>query len=207
MTNPDDLDFGDTLGTKSDQLNADDLRSGAITVKITGAQVRPGQEQPVMFRLAGGHMPWKPCKGMLRLLAEISGSTSARPWIGKWVRLFRDPEARWAGKPVGGIRLGGVDITMLSRNRVFRVRVGKNAHTEYKIESLNAPTAQGAPTANLEALLGDNDLTLDDCDRWRKSEGKDPLSTLNDEKRAHLAGWLAADPSRLDAIRALIPQE
>jgi len=201
----DDLDYGETLAAKSNQLNADDLAGGPITVQITGARVRLGDEQPLSFRLSGGHCPWNPCKGMRRLLAEIAGSTSARPWVGMWLRLFRDPEVLWAGKPAGGLRISGVDARMLPSRRTFRVRVSRNGYTSYDLEPLQNPTQQGAPTADLGALLDESGLAVEDLDRWRDSEGKAPIETLTDEQRARLAGWLAGDPARLDAVRALIP--
>ena len=201
----DDLDYGETLAAKSNQLNADDLAGGPITVQITGARVRLSDDQPLSLRLSGGHCPWNPCKGMRRLLAEIAGSTSARPWVGMWIRLFRDPEVLWAGKASGGIRVCGVDARMLPQGRTFRVRVSRNGYAEYPIEPIRDRQHEGAPTADLVRLLEDNDLTPADVDRWREAEGKAPIGTLTDEQRARLAGWFAGDPSRLDAVRALIP--
>ena len=64
----DDLDFAESLSAKSDQLNADNLAGGPITVQITGARVARSEDQPLSLRLSGGHMPWKPCKGRSKRL-------------------------------------------------------------------------------------------------------------------------------------------
>jgi len=203
----DDLDFASTLAAKSDQLNADDLAGGPITVQITGARVASRDDQPVSLRLSGGHMPWKPCKGMRRLLAEAAGSSSAKPWVGKWVRLFRDPRVKWGGQETGGIRVSGIDARILPSSRTFRVRSGRNAHTKYPVESLRAPQQEGAPTADLDALLDQVGLSRSDVDRWLQSVGKPSLDHGDDESRAKLAGWLGADPRRIEKVRELVPVE
>lgn len=92
-----------TLVTKSDQLNADDIVGGPITVQITGVTVVDSKEQPVVVAIAG-YRPWKPCLTMRKLLAFAWGERFT-PWIGRWVTLYRDPTATWANVEVGGIRV------------------------------------------------------------------------------------------------------
>ena len=41
---------------------------------------------------------------MLRMLVEAWRRDSSN-WIGKYVQVYVDPEVKWAGKPVGGIRI------------------------------------------------------------------------------------------------------
>ncbi len=197
----DDLDFAESLAAKSDQLNADDLAGGPITVQITGARVVKSDDQPLSLRISGGHAPFKPCKGMRRLLAEAAGSTSARPWVGKWIRLYRDPKVKWAGKESGGIRVSGVDASILKSARDFRVRDTRSSHTSYRVEPIHERQIEGAPTANLDALLDEAGLSAEDVDRWLLSMDKPTLAEGTDESRANLAGWLAGDPKRIEKIR------
>jgi hypothetical protein len=203
----DDLDFAESLNAKSDQLNADNLAGGPITVQITGARVARSEDQPLSLRLSGGHMPWKPCKGMRRLLAEAAGSTSARPWVGKWIRLYRDPRVKWAGKESGGIRVSGIDASILGSTRDFRVRDTRSSHTVYRVEPISERRNEGAPTASLDALLDEAGIGFDAVDRWLSSVGKPTLAEGTDESRATLAAWLAADPARLQRIRDLDDDE
>lgn len=108
------MDISDTIVAKSDQLNAEDLIAGPITVTITGVK-RTSDEQPVSVELSGGHKPWKPCKTMRRLLImawpegakKENGETKYDPscWVGRSVTLVRDPSVKWAGELVGGIRV------------------------------------------------------------------------------------------------------
>jgi hypothetical protein len=53
----------DTITPKSDQLNADDMITGPITVTITGVR-RGDKDQPVVIDIDGGYQPYKPCKSM-----------------------------------------------------------------------------------------------------------------------------------------------
>ena len=65
MSNDND-DITPLLAAKSDQLNADDLIAGPITVRVVSARITGGMEQPVTVELDGGHRPWKPCKTTMR---------------------------------------------------------------------------------------------------------------------------------------------
>jgi hypothetical protein len=197
----DPLDFGKTLAAKSDQLNAADLSGPGIVVKIVGATMVDSKEQPLILKLSGGHMPWKPCLGMRRLMAEVTLSTSARPWLGKWIRLYKDPDVRWANKPEGGIRISGIDASLLPSTRTFRVRDGRNSFTEYRIEPIRPQQEEGAPTADLDALLKDAGLTVADFDRWRATVNRPPYADLAPDERAKLGAWLAADSARIEALR------
>ena len=99
-------DLSDTIKPKSDQLNADDLLTGPITVKIT--DVRGGTvEQPVHIYIEG-QQPYKPCKGMRRVLINAWGK-NGKDWIGKSCTLFCNPAVKWAG-----VALGGIEISHLS---------------------------------------------------------------------------------------------
>jgi len=109
---------------KSDQLNAEDLLSGPITVTVQ--DVRQGSaEQPIAIVIDGGRQPYKPCKTMRKVLAKC-WTTEGANWIGKRMTLFCDPKVKWGGIEVGGIRishLSGIDtelILMLAESRSKR---------------------------------------------------------------------------------------
>lgn len=92
-----------TITPKSDQLNADDLLAGPITVTIEDVVQRESSEQPVEIRV-NGYRPYKPCKSMRRLLIAAWG-TRAADWIGRRLTLVCDPSVTWGGQAVGGIRI------------------------------------------------------------------------------------------------------
>jgi len=65
------IDLTKTIEAKSDQLNADDLIGNSRTIKIKGVKVIAG-DQPVVISYEGDEgKPWKPCKGMRRIMAGL----------------------------------------------------------------------------------------------------------------------------------------
>lgn len=99
------LDVSRTIVAKSDQLNADDLIGGPITVKVIGVSLSDS-EQPVSVRITG-HQPWKPCKTMRRVLAFAWG-TDASQWADRWLVLYRDAAVTFGKDAVGGIRIAAM---------------------------------------------------------------------------------------------------
>lgn len=92
---------------KSDQINADDLLDRDMTITITGVQVRPGTEQPVSMSFEGSQKVFRPCKTVSRIIVKAWGAdTSVYP--GRSIQLYRDPNVKWGGLAVGGIRVRAI---------------------------------------------------------------------------------------------------
>lgn len=91
---------------KSDQLNADDLIAGPITITITSVEVKPrGTEQPVSIFFDGDNgKPYKCCKSMAKVMVMCWGD-DANQYVGRNLTLYRDPKVLWGGMAVGGIRI------------------------------------------------------------------------------------------------------
>lgn len=98
------MDVSKTIAPKSDQLNADDLIAGPITIKITA--VEPGSaEQPVIIRYEGDNgRPYKPGKSMRRVLVTIYGRTGD-DYVGRQLVLYNDPTIKFGKDTTGGIRI------------------------------------------------------------------------------------------------------
>lgn len=198
------MDITPHIQARSDQLNADDLIGGEITVQIT--DVREGNsDQPVIVHISGGHCPWKPSKTALRILAAAWGTNGAE-WTGRWVTLYRDASVKWGGQVVGGIRPKA--LSHINGPQTLQLTETRGKKRAWRVEVINPQNAQnsGAPTADLEGVLNDHGLTIEDFDRWRESEGKPPSAGLSANQRARIAAWLAEDDTRTNPIRALIPQ-
>jgi hypothetical protein len=120
-------DVSQAMQAKSDQLNAVDIMGCEPIITIRDVVVRQG-DQPVSIYFNGdNNRPWKPSKGMIRILAAAWGNESAN-WIGKSAQLYMDSSVIYAGKEVGGIRVRALsDINtngmafMLTLNRQKRV--------------------------------------------------------------------------------------
>jgi len=97
-------DISKTVEPKSDQANADDFLAGSKTIEIESVKVVAG-DQPVHIGFKGDNKkPYKPCKSMRRVLIMAWGS-NGEDYIGQQMTLFCDPDVKWAGSPVGGIRI------------------------------------------------------------------------------------------------------
>jgi hypothetical protein len=94
-----------TIEAKSDQLNADDLIGNSKTIKITAVKVLDTDVQPVVISFDGDNKkPYKPSKGMRRVLIQLWGAESEN-FIGKKLTLYRDEDVKFGGSEVGGIRI------------------------------------------------------------------------------------------------------
>ena len=139
-------DISPFIIAKSDQLNADDLIAGPITVRITNVRVTGGDQQPVTVELDGGHKPWKPCKTTMRVLAALWGPRAGE-WVGRMVRLYRDPAVKYGGVEVGGIRISG--MSHIDKPKVLTLSSSKKTKTEYRIDVLRAaPASPPMPAAH-----------------------------------------------------------
>lgn len=123
------MDISHTLEPKSDQLDAVELSSGPRTVTITDV-TRGSAEQPVNIHLAEFPRPWRPSKGVRRILAAAWG-TDTTAWHGKRATIYLDKTVKYAGKAVGGVRvaaLSGIDKPMtlpmiVTRQQIEQVKI------------------------------------------------------------------------------------
>jgi hypothetical protein len=128
------------LEAKSDQLNAVDIIASDRTIKITNVDVKKS-DQPVSIYFEGDHgRPWKPSKGMLRVLALAWGSDS-KQWVGKYAQLYHDPGVIYAGKAVGGIRVRALsDIDRKGLN--LSLAISRSRRDSYHVKFLEVSNHQ-----------------------------------------------------------------
>lgn len=138
---------------KSDQLNADTLLAGAITVTIDSV-TSGDKEQPVVIGIGKDHQPYKPCKSMRRVLIAAWGD-KGKDWIGKSMTLFCDPNVSWAGVKVGGIRIS--HLSHIDGDNTFMLTTKRGKKEEFKVKRL-VPTEDPVPgiIAAFEALTAEH---------------------------------------------------
>ena len=145
------VNVGATIAPKSDQLNADDLIAGPITVRIVSV-THGNAESPIRVNIEG-RMPYYPCKSMRRVLVAAWGEDGA-PYAGRYMTLYRDPEVKYGGIKVGGIRISHLSDITADMYMALTVTRGKRA--EYTVQRLNiqAPTAKAAKPKPAPAVDG-----------------------------------------------------
>lgn len=91
---------------KSDQINADDLVAGPMTIRVRDIKISPGIEQPVSIYFDGSDKAFRPCKTMARMMSAPNlWGPDAKQYIGRSLTLYRDPDVKWGGLAIGGIRI------------------------------------------------------------------------------------------------------
>lgn len=95
----------DTIVPKSDQLNAEQLIGKPLTITVTEVRRSVDGDQPLAIHYSGDQgRPYKPCKSMRKVLIFAWGD-DGREWVGKSMTLYCDPNVKWGGVKVGGVRI------------------------------------------------------------------------------------------------------
>lgn len=181
------MDITETLAPKSDQLNADDLIAGPITITITDV-TKGNPEQPVNINWQGGDgRPYKPAKSMRRVIAQAWG-VEANAYAGRSMTLYREPGVKYAGQDVGGIRIS--HMSHIEKPMKTAITLARGKREAYTVHPLTTPAP--APTRDLVAegtVAAKNGVTA-----WRAWWATVPKSEQAAMK-PHLAAWKATAES------------
>lgn len=143
-----------TIIPKSDQLNADQLLGGPMTIKVTEVSVSESPDQPVIIHYEGENgRPFKPCKSMRKVLIFAWGDDGTK-WVGRSMTLFNDPDVKWAGVKVGGIRIS--HMSDIERELQLQLTATRGKKEPFVIKRLNAaapPVKPAEPPAITDADL------------------------------------------------------
>lgn len=147
------MDMTQSIAPRSDQLNAEDLLSGAQSVTIVSVS-KGSAEQPVNVVLDefGPGRPFRPCKTVRRIMVAAWGpDTTVYP--GRRMTLYRDPTVRFGGEDVGGIRVS--HLSHLPDDKPLRtvLTVTRGKRAPFIVQPLTeaaSPTRE--PIPNLAAL-------------------------------------------------------
>ena len=105
MSETDITDLRFSIVPKSDQLNSEQLLTGPITIRVSDVRIGSSDEQPIIVHYEGENgRPFKPCKTMRKVLIFAWGA-DGREWVGRSMTLYCDPQVRFGGAEVGGIRI------------------------------------------------------------------------------------------------------
>jgi len=179
-----------TIEPKSDQLNADDLISGPITVTVSDVIAGVTPEQPVQL-LIEGRRPYRPCKSMRRVLIAAWGD-QGKDWVGRSMTLFCDPSVKFGGVAVGGIRIS--HLSDIDNGLTLMLTTTRSKRAKYTVKRLASTPLQSVMESinaaeSMEALA---------------AAGKDAAKLATDgDKAAARAAWKARK-QRLEAPAATV---
>ncbi|MBE8598084.1 hypothetical protein [Xenorhabdus sp. BG5] len=133
------MNLANTIIPKSDQLNFEDVQTTRITAVIKS--VREGtKDQPVFIDLVGyDGRPYKPSKSMRRVLIGGWG-TDGHSWVGKSLTLYGDPDVKFGGVKVGGIKVYAMSDVESDFSLMLSVSKGKRA--EHRVKKLEVNHAK-----------------------------------------------------------------
>lgn len=131
------MDISQAIIAKSDQVNAIDLVMGSQTVTVL--EVTEGnaeQRVNIITDVFGPGRPFKPSKTVLRILAQAWGRET-NDWVGHSMTIYRDPEVRWAGEEVGGIRVSA--LSHIDKPFTLNLPTSKGKHAKATVTPLVTP--------------------------------------------------------------------
>lgn len=163
---------------RSDQLNADDLIAGPRTIKITAVE-SGSAEQPVCIQYVGGTgRPYKPSKSMRRVLVTLWG-TDGNAYVGRSITLYRDPNVKFGGDPVGGIKISHASDIAEPMNLLLTETRGKRKphRVEPLVEETARPMDELVAAGDIMAAQGVEQLS----NWWQNSLNKKERVLLKDK--------------------------
>lgn len=97
------MDMTESIQPRSDQINADDLIAGPMTVTVREV-IKGKAESPFDFLLHETDRAYRPSKTMRRVIVNALGA-EASTYAGVRFTLYREPTIKFGGATVGGIRI------------------------------------------------------------------------------------------------------
>lgn len=190
------IDLTPTIAPKSDQLNADDLIAGPMTIRITNVSANPSSpEQPVSISFDGDNgKPYKPCKSMRRVLVSAWGKDGTA-YIGRSMTLYRDPKVTFGGIEVGGIRIS--HMSDIERDMSMSLTASRTKRLPYVVKPLDVKKS-ASDGRDWRAWAREQSAKIAAC------ETLDALAALEDEIDVDLFKLRAVSEKAADAIEAKI---
>ena len=145
------MNLTETIAPRSDQINADDLISGPVTVTIT--EVRAGTtEQPVDVIVAEyPGRAYRPSKSMRRVMVSAWGP-EASTYAGHRLTLVRNPEITFGRDKVGGIEIA--EMSHINKPLTVALTATRGKRKNFTVTPLAEPVRRDF-LAEAEAANGD----------------------------------------------------
>jgi hypothetical protein len=190
-----------TIVPKSDQLNADDMIGGPMTIKVTKVSILGDADQPVAVHFEGDSgRPFKPCKSMRRVMVQIWGE-DGNAFVGQRMTIYRDDRVTFGKDAVGGIRIS--HMSGIDREKTLALMVTRGQQKPYTVRPLQADRGE-APAFKLPVLLADGRLAAANgsasLSEWWSGLGKAEKAAAKETLDAELKTIATrADQAALDA--------
>lgn len=178
------MDITKTTEPRSDQINYDDVMATNLTVTVS--EVKSGsKEQPVELHLVEfPGRPYKPGKSMRRVLIACWGS-EASAYVGRRMTLYGDPEVRFGGQKVGGIRIAA--LSHLNEPIEINLTVTRGKRVPFTVQPIPGEVAEHLAALTAAATLDELQVAWQAAARAGVASDADVVA-LKDARKAELTG-------------------
>lgn len=161
------MDLTEAIAAKSDQLNADDLFGGPVTVTIESVTEGNAEQRVNVHLVEFPGRPYRPGKSMSRVLAAAWGIDTT-PYPGRRLTLYRDPHVKWGGQEVGGIRIS--HMSDIDRPLKLALTETRGKKVPFTVEPLtdDAPVPTGVTAEQVAACTDQGELR----DMWQHADAR-----------------------------------
>lgn len=123
----------DTIKSKSDQLNVDDLAGQTLMIMVERINLVNDPQQPLHIYYQGcNNVPYKPCLTVRRTLVGLWGDNE-NEWIGRWMNLYVDQDVDYGKqKGIGGIRVNA--MSHIPERAAIKLTARRGIKKTYTIE-------------------------------------------------------------------------
>ena len=186
----------DTIVPKSDQLNAEQLIGKPLTITVTEVRRSVDGDQPLAIHYSGDQgRPYKPCKSMRKVLIFAWGD-DGREWVGKSMTLYCDPNVKWGGVKVGGVRISHLSHVESDLALSLTATKGKKEPVIIKRLAVQKPKQQQAPAPE-DSDLGFDVASVSAALESAAAKGMDTL----------VSAWKATPKKARDMMGGSCPQD
>lgn len=137
------IDMTESITPRSDQQNFDDYLTGPRTVTVDKV-TRGSAEQPVDIHLVEyPGKAYRPSKSMRRVLVFAWGK-DASAYVGRRLRLYGDPEVKFGGQKVGGIKIS--HLSHIDQSLTIPLTETRGTRRNHRVDVLpDEPASATAP--------------------------------------------------------------
>lgn len=198
----------DTIIPKSDQLNAEQLIGRQLTITVSGVTRGTSEEQPVTIHYENdGGRPYKPCKSMRKVLVFCWGD-DGREWVGRSMTLYNDPDVKFGGVKVGGIRIS--HLSHIERDTALSLTATRGKKENHLIKRLDGNGGGWfldhvkaiTSAADIPGLQAAYSTAQQACRKMNDADALAKVVEAKDKRKAQLlaAQEAAADPETGEVI-------
>ena len=186
------MDMTSSIAPKSDQLNADDLMAGPVTVTISEV-TKGSDEQPVNVNLA--EFPgraYRPSKSMRRIMVSAWGAQSAA-YSGRRLTLYRNPDITFGREKTGGIEIS--HMSDIDKPLTVALTATRGKRKNFTVQPLTAPAPRDWLAEATAATTADETVAVYRAASKAGADADtvlDPIATLGTDRRAAEAALTTA---------------